>query len=256
MDSLSLYWKGAPVPEDDRHAVEQLHDARLPVEQRKAALLGLLASDDVVSRGLALDFCSLLQANRRQGSTPILDDTIDEAVRTCALRELEAPPHERTDPAASLRRGANHASALHALWNNTAAEDAPLLARIFAEHEDEVVLGEATKVAQAALYAEPVVHPDLLAALVRTARRRDLAPEIRGDAIAAIGGGADPTTIPLLVDALQDPELAVSAAAARALLERDLEQHRAFVAPIAAAWRTGEFPPFDVHEVRRLFQGE
>lgn len=59
---------------------------------------------------------------------------------------------------------------------------------------------------------------------------------------------------PLLVEALTNPELAVSAAAARALLERDLARHRPLVAPIAAAWRAEEFPPFDVHEVRRLLE--
>jgi len=75
-------------------------------------------------------------------------------------------------------------------------------------------------------------------------------------AIAAIAASADEAVVPLLIEAVRDPELAVSAAAARGLLERDLERHRRLVEPVVAAWRTSEFPPFDVHEVHRLLEGE
>jgi HEAT repeat protein len=109
--------------------------------------------------------------------------------------------------------------------------------------------------------AEPVLrgeptHVDLVGVLLDISGRRGLDPATRSGAVAAIGASADEAVVPLLVGALADPELAVSAAAARALLKRDVERYRPAVAPVAAAWHAEEFPPYDVHEIRRMLEGE
>ena len=104
MQLESYYWKGATVAAGDREAMGRLFDIRLPGDQRKAALATLLTSDSVVARGIALDFYCISNANLRFGDEPMIDDTIDVAVRAAAIRELERPPYERTEAEASPRR--------------------------------------------------------------------------------------------------------------------------------------------------------
>jgi hypothetical protein len=102
MQLQSYYWKGATVAAADREAMGRLFDIRLPVDQRREALAALLSSDSVVARGIALDFYCISNANLRFGDEPMIDDTIDAAVRASAIRELERPPYERTEAEASL----------------------------------------------------------------------------------------------------------------------------------------------------------
>ncbi|HEX2690839.1 MAG TPA: hypothetical protein VHN14_29705 [Kofleriaceae bacterium] len=251
MQFESFYWKGAEIPPVYRPLVEELEDQRPSVDQRKAALVRMLASDSEVVRGIALDFYCLSNADLRHGPVPMIDDTVEDAVREAALRELERPPYERAEADARPRRGANHASALAALANNASAADAPLLARVLQENDHELVLLEGVRAAESVLHGEPA-HPELVNVLLGMARRIDLDPSIRAHAIAAIGFTVGDAAVPWLVEALEASDLTVSAAGARSLLERDFKRYRPMVAPVASAWHTGEFPPFDVQEVRRL----
>jgi hypothetical protein len=251
----SFYWEGATVAEDERGVVERLEDTGRPAPERRAALIQLLGSSSTVARGIALDFYSLSNANLRHGNEPMIDAAVDAAARACALRELAAPPYERTEAKARPRRGANHASALHALGFNADPADASLVARVLLENQDERVLAQGVGAAEPILRGEPA-HPALMDALLLLAHRPDVEPSTRAGAIAAIAASADDAVVPLLVDATGDPELAVSAAAARGLLERDIARHRAFVESIVAAWPIREFPPFDAQEVRRLLEGD
>lgn len=256
MNLPSFYWQGATVPVEERGNIDRLGDPDAPASERKEALMRLLGSGNTVARGIALDYYSLANGSGRQGHDPVLDDAaIDAAARACALRELSQPPYARSEANAKPRWGANHASALHVLWFNADPADAALVAGVLRENQDERVLEAGVGAAEPVLRGEPA-HPALFDALLGIVNRGDIDPRIRGEAISAIGGASDETVEPLLVQALVNPELAVSASAARRLLERDLERYRPVVEPIAAAWRTEEVSPFDVHEVRRLLEGE
>jgi hypothetical protein len=179
MQVQSFHWEGAIVPDEERSALEQLHDSRRSVNERKAALVHLLGSRSVVARGIALDFYSISNANLRHGNEPMIDDAIDAAARACALRELATPPYEQPEEGARPRRGANHASALHVLWFNADHSDAPLLARVLTANADERVLQEGTSAAEPVLRGERA-HPALVEALLRIANRDDLAPRTAG----------------------------------------------------------------------------
>lgn len=251
MQFESFYWKGAEVPPGDRLSLEQLDDERLSVDQQKAALIRILASDSVAVRGIALDFYCLCNANLRHGPEPMIDDAVEDAVRAAAIYELEHLPYVRSGSAARPQRGANHASALAALSNNADPGDASLLARVLQENDDELVLHEGVRAAESVLRGEPA-HPDLVNVLLEVARRPGLDPSIRANAVTSIGSTAGDVAIPWLMEALTTPDLAVSAAGARSLLERDYKRYQPVVEPVASAWHTGEFPPFDVREVRRL----
>lgn len=251
MQFKSFYWQAAEVPPADHALLEQLEDQRLPADQRKATLIQLLGSDREAVRGIALDFYCLSNADLRHGPAPIIDDAVDDAVRVAALRELDRPPYVRHEPDARPKRGANHASALAALANNAAYDDAALIARVLRANEDELVVREGVQAAETVLNGEPG-QADLVSVLLEIARATRWDPAIRARAITALGSTTDDTVTPWLVEALALPELAVSAAAARALLERDFDGNRARVASVASAWHPGQFPPFDVHEVQRL----
>jgi hypothetical protein len=247
----SFYWRAAEVQPADHALLEQLEDQRLSAAQRKAALIRLLASDSEAARGIALDFYCLSNADLRHGPEPIIDNDVEDAVRRTALSELGRPPYVCPEPNARPKRGANHASALAALANNADPGDAPLVARALRDNDDELVILEGVRAAETVLHGE-AGHPDLVSVLLEIARATNRDATIRAHAITALGYTAGEAAMPWLIEALAAPELAVSAAAARALLERDLKRNRALVASVASAWRTGEFPPFDVHEVRRI----
>ncbi len=261
----SIYWGAASVPPEAAAAVERLASLEFSVDERRAALLQLLASDHVVARSLALDYYSMCCASQRHGDNPIIEEAIvTDAVRTAALRELAAPAYEHAEPGAGPARGANHASALHALPIIHGMDDAPLLVRILRENVEPgvlervhpEVLDNGVSAAGAVLAGESA-HPELAAlvdVLSRISRLREVDPRTRASAITAIGGMADEAVTPLLVAGLVDPELAISAAAARRLLERDLGRHLPLVAPVAAAWQTPEFPPYDLLEVRQMLE--
>jgi hypothetical protein len=256
MSFQSFYWQGATIPIEELSNVERLGDPDVSASECKAALMHLLGSSSSVARGIALDYYSFANASGRQGHDPLVDDVaIDAAARACALRELSQPPYERIEANAKPKCGANHASALRALWFNADPADAALVARALLENKDERVLETGVGAAEPVLRGEPA-HPALFDALLRIANRGDIDPRIRGAAISAIGGASDETVEPLLVQALANPDLAVSASAAHRLLERDLERYRPVVKPVAAAWRTGDSPPFDAHEVRRMLDEE
>ena len=142
-------------------------------------------------------------------------------------------------------------SALDALWFSAVPADAELIARVLVEDADERVLEMGVETAARALRDAPA-HAALVSALLHIAQRQDLSSYKRAEAILAIGGAAGDTTEPILTKALSDPVLEISAAAAWALLDRDLERHRSAVAKTAAGWPTGTALPLSVDEVRRL----
>ena len=195
MNFQSFYWEGAPVPAAEHSTLEELEDTESPVSRQKAALVHLLGSDSVVTRGIALDFYSLSNANLRHGDEPMIDAEVDAAARACALRELAAPPYDRVEASARPRRGANHASALRTLWFNADPADAPLVARVLLENQDDRVLAQGVGAAEPIPRGEPA-HPALVDALSQLVRRHSLEPSTRAGSdrcdrrLGGRGGGA------------------------------------------------------------------
>jgi hypothetical protein len=253
MSFPSRYWADAAIPADDVAALAQLFDPAAPEAARHATLDRLLAAASPATRGIALDFFSVSAASRRHGRVPVVDDAIAVAVRACALRELAAPPTDPEDPSHPPFRGANHASALHALWFKARASDAYIVASILADHPAPAVVAAAVALAEPVLRGEPA-HPALIDALWRVVDQHDLPPRIRRDAIMAIAGVDDPVVEPGLAAAAGCDELDVAAAAARGLLARDLVRHKPAVTRLAARWPADDQAPFDVVEVRRLLE--
>jgi hypothetical protein len=175
MNVQSFYWEGAAVPAEERSILEELESTETPVSGRKLALVHLLGSGSVVTRGIALDFYSMSNANLRHGDEPMIDTEVDAAARACALCELAAPPYESAEASARPKRGANHASALHALGFNADPADAPLVARVLLENQDDRVLAPGVGAAEPILRGEPA-HPALVDALLQIVRRRSLEP--------------------------------------------------------------------------------
>lgn len=254
MQLRSLYWKDAVLSDDDRRSVDTLFSAQLPAVERREALAHLLTSGAAASRGIGLDFFRMRQADARYGSASLIDSDIETLVRKCAIRELQAPPCVRIEPTAKPRRGANHASALAALAYVSEPSDADLVVRVMLENDDEDVLREGVLAADPILHGAPA-HRALFDVLLKLSRRDDVDPEIRGESIRAIRGANDEAVVGLLLDALKSTQLEVSSSAARGLLERDVEQYRSIVAPVAATWPTGESAPYNVHEIRQMLEG-
>lgn len=254
MQFFTYFWDGAVVEPSDRDAVEALAGHDLPVAERRAALHRLLASPSVVARGIGMDYASRRRADMRHGDVPLIDETVSYAVRQVALRELAAPPVERVELGDRSWSGANHASALFALWSGADPSDATLVARVLGATDEPRVLEPGVGAAEPILRGHR--HRELVEVLERIVNRRSVTSSTRASALFAIAACADESVAPFLIASLSDPELAISAAAARCLLESDLERHRMLVEHAAAAWQLPEFPPYDVSEVYRLLDRE
>lgn len=251
MPFQSFRWEHAEVLNEEMELLERLHDSEHPAAQRKSILIQLLDSASPAARGIAFDLYSRISANLRQGDHPMIDSSLNAIVRAAALRELRNPPSEAGEQDSQPRAGANHASALNALLFCVAPEDADLIARALSNEADEQVVEMGIDTAARVLRDAPA-HAALVSALLHIAQRKNLPPRARGDAILAVGGVAEDSIEPILTEALADPVLEISAAAAEALLERNPKRHRLTVATTAAGWPTGANLPLSVDEVRRL----
>lgn len=253
MKASTQFWKDVPLTPADQALYERAEDVAAPVADRQRALRSLAASDDAAARSVAMDVYTRASISNRQGNQPLVEGgDLEVAMRSTAVRELRCPPYERAEDHAEIRRGANHASALAVLSNDARSEDASLISAVIRANEEPLVLLEAVKAAEPVLRDEPDGDPGLLDVLQGLWVRPDLPADVRAGAVSAVGGCGDDAIVPMLLDALRSEELAVSAAAARALLERDIDEFRAVVEPVAQSWSLPEFPPFDVHEVRDL----
>jgi hypothetical protein len=251
--ATTQFWNDVPLTPADHALYERAENAAAPIADRQRALGSLAASDDPAARSVAMDIYTRASISSRQGNQLLVEHgELEVAMRSTAVRELLSPPYVRADDHAEIRRGANHASALAVLSNDARSEDASVLSAVIRVNEEPLVLLEAVKAAEPVLRDEPDGDPELLDVLQGLWTRTDLPADVRAGAVSAVGGCGGDVVVPMILRALHTEELAVSAAAARALLERDVDQFRAVVAPVAQRWSLPEFPPFDVHEVREL----
>jgi hypothetical protein len=251
--STTQFWNDVPLSPQDEAQFDRVENVALPIAERRRALHSMVTSVDSVARCVAMDLFTRASADLRHGNQPLVEDgELEAAMRDAAVRELLAPPYLRRDAHATIPRGANHASAFAVVSKDARSEDAVALARALSANADPQVLLEAVKAAEPVLRGEPVAEPELLVALRALWARTDLPEDVRTGAISAVGGADDNVVLTQLMEALRQADLAVSAAAARALLERDRGEYRAVVALVADAWRLPDLPPLDVDEVHQL----
>jgi hypothetical protein len=253
---MTLYfWQGVTVPVELEGAIERLWSARSTGGERLAAYEALLGSGSAVGRGYAMDQFSSDQAQLRHGDLHIeVLTAVADRIEACALAELAVAPLVIEEATAQFKRGANHGSALVALGFGCPREAGGLIAKALTENEDPHILEEGCRTATAILYRNPRLPGELAWALRQIQLRRTFPASLRIQAVRALGESPNDEVVPWLLDALDD-ELEPSAAAARALLERDGARFAARVQEAVAGWVLTEFPPYDVHEVRSLLAG-
>lgn len=254
MSFHSYFWIGAELAPPLAAELERFLSRKTQPADRLHAFAALLASDSTPARGIALDQYTFSRSQERMGGTDLLA-RLAPRVRECLVLELQAAPFIRPEPNANPRIGANHASALYAMWHLARADDGPLVARVLAANSEPEVLQLGVKAAEIVLDGELVLDAQLAVELRRLVDQRELPAQVRAGAITALGVCASEEVVPWLLDALNEPDLHVAAAAARCLLERAPERFREQVALVAAAWVTDEKPgPYDAIAVRELLE--
>jgi len=250
----SYYWNNASLPPELAAALDQLNNIGLPVLEKTKAFYTLLESDSTEARGIAMDRFSLYKSQERHGDVNRdFIRTVAPAVRAVARQELEAPQYVRAE-GGPVPRGANHASALNAIWHLGRAEDAPLVARVLMSNDAPGILEVGLRAASSTLFRERKIDPELGRVLHGIATNPQVAPELRRAALHAVGVSRADEVTPWFVTALADPVLEVASAGGRLLLERDATRFRDMVAQVAASWPSEGKVPYDVTEVRRLLE--
>ncbi len=246
---FSYCWWECQVPAELQSHVDVL-DRHCAPEEALVAMRALLASDSTVARCMALDLFTRCEG-QRQGDNLLAGVLHDEAL-AAVLRELREPPSEI--PGSLPERGANHYSAMYAMWHVSDPSDPPLLARALeANKDEEAVLGMGIQAANERIRMEQHPDPSLVAFLHEYLRRPGADPRTQADALDALASHAGAAGEALLRESLDHPVLAIAATAALLLLQRTPDEYRERIAALSETWPPrGEVGPFAMYEVRRI----
>jgi hypothetical protein len=251
--SNTYFWEGVTLPEPWATVAARFTDRAATIDARRAAFLQMLSSVLPAVRGSALDNFTFDNAQARHGEiAQDVYDGVNAEIRTCALQELASTPYVRGEPGAVVPVGANHASALHALSCVGQPEDAAAVGKTLGQTTDLLVLEVGLGAAHAVLYRQPEIEPALARSLRRVITDGSQTTRLRVSAIVAASHSRSAAATPWLLDALGDADLAVAAAAGRALLERDPTAFADAVVSRATSWPTEGTVPHDVIAVRKL----
>jgi hypothetical protein len=241
----SYHWRratlGTPELERARALVSTTHD--------RASFELLLRSDDTAAVGIALDQYQYGEASSRWGTpNPFAEHSAEVAAR--ARTVLREPPSLEGDQA---HAGANHASALNALSNLIAPEDADIVAHALAHAQTADLRGAATAAAGRVLEQASNLSAPLIAALEKMIFDDALAPGERIDALSSLACGSSALVTDVLLRVLETPDVKLQAHAALHLLERGQGVHRPAVERVARTWPAE--PPYPADEVLEALAG-
>jgi hypothetical protein len=246
----SWYWKCDFDDAKLRAAFDATGTATTPGEFQKAFLL-LLRSDDIVARGIALDFFDRATAVSRFGEPNPFEPYRDE-VLTTAREMLGRPPRPGDDVAFE---GANHASALLALKNDAGTEDVELVLAVLRRRPDGVLLNDALDTAKTVLRRSEIPDPHLIALIGEMVFDQTLDIDVRREACDALRDAAGDEATALLARATGEDDYGLQQKAAWALsIGKRFYTHRVLLERLDASWPEDErsFEATQVHEALNL----
>lgn len=248
----SYYWTDAELSSTATRHVGTLADPNSSEEAIVTAFTALLGADDTVTRCVGLDWYSFTRSQGRHGGDEEAQlAALAPDVRRVALEELARQPSTAQGAAVN---GANHGSAFTALGYVARRSDADVVAHALNLNEDPAVLGAGTFAATGMVHRQAAMPPTLVAALDRILHLENLPLRTRIGALETAALSRDPVVVRWLLDALESPDVVMSAAAGRQLLRRDKAAHRERVGAIAASWPAGDEVPWEVVEARQLLE--
>ena len=233
LEFRSWYWTGSFEDPELRDAYAAM-DEPTTTEQFGRGFLTLLRSADTVARGIALDFYDRAEMTERYvGGNPFED--YDEDVFQVA-RELLHQPARPADDRARID-GANHASALAALWRLGLEDtDADAIAAILDRMPEEELRERALDAARLLLEDSEVPDARLAALVARAEACGERIEEVR-----ALRESPDPEATARLRLATEDAEWRVRQEAAAALAEGlRFYAHRSLLESLAESWSDDE----------------
>ncbi|TCO51019.1 hypothetical protein EV646_1011 [Kribbella antiqua] len=209
LEFTSWYWRAAFDEAELRGAVAAMNEPTT-AEEFERGFLTLLRSGETVACGIALDYFDRGEMTSRfVGGNPL--EPYAEEVFTVARRLLAQPPRPADDIA--RMEGANHASALAALWRSgLIEEDADRIAEILVRMPVVELRERALDAARVFVDDDEESYPRLAALITRVEACRT-----HVEAIAALRKDARAEATAALVDATTDAEWRVRQEAAAAL---------------------------------------
>ncbi|WP_067826560.1 hypothetical protein [Actinomadura kijaniata] len=233
LEFQSWYWTGRFDDPELQGAFDAMNEPTTS-QAFGQGFLTLLRSDDTVARGIALDFYDRAEMTSRfVGGNPF-EDHGEEVVRVARelLRQPPRPVDERT-----RIEGANHASALAALWRLGLEDgDADAIAAVL-ERMPDVELRERALDAARVLLEDPETPDERLSALV--ARVEECHERVQ--AVRALRDSQEAAATERLVLATEDDEWRVRQEAAAALSSgRRFYAHRPLLERLAGTWSDDE----------------
>jgi HEAT repeat protein len=233
----SWYWNWEFDDPQLQESYDATNTATTPGEFERVFLV-LLRSNDTVARGTALDFFDRAQATSRFGEENPFEAHRQEVV--AVARELLRQPPRPADVYAKFE-GANHASALLTLKNDTSPEDTDAVVRILERRPEGELRFNALMVAGNILEKSPTSDPRLVALIAEIAFERSLDVSERVEALHELLAAPGDEVTALLERAAEDDEWRIQQEAAWALsLGRRFYTHRPLLERLAGTWSDDE----------------
>jgi hypothetical protein len=235
----SYYWHDSLVGTPELERARQ----QLAAERDRKAFELLLRSGDPVAVGIALDQYHHADASTRHGTVSPFEEYREEVVARAReiLRGAPSPESGGTEA------GANHASALGALMNLAAPEDATLIVGALEQTRTSNLRLAAAYAGSTALESSTTPDERLIAALEQLAFDEAAELDERRAAVSALGRTRSASATNALLRMTRLADLGLQARAALHLLNIDRRAHRTRVEEIVRTWP--EHPPYPADEV-------
>lgn len=229
------HWNAAALGDPELRGAFEAMNEPTTTEDFERGFLTLLRSDDTAARGIALDFYDRAEMTERFVGGNVLEDHAEEVFRVARVL-LRQPPVSREDGQAEIE-GANHASALAALWRfGLEDEDTEAVIRVLERMPEETLRRCALDAAGVLLESSDPPDPVLNAVVARVGVCFD-----RVEAIRELRDSADAEAIERLLLATRDDEWRVRQEAAAALASRfRFYSHRTLLEELVETWADDE----------------
>lgn len=222
-------------------------------EEKREALGVLASSENVVAQGIAFDYYFYHQTLLRFGSTEHPFQDLADLLLTRAREQLRRAPVDSVGASGNVIRGANHASALALLARLGNEEDLRLIEPVLASSSDVDVLVTGLGAVQHCAAQTQHEQPALAQVLIRIVRGPAHTMFVRGEAVRALSTCPGDDVERALIEICEHEPFPMSAWAALALGDINLERYFALIQRAVESWPSDA--PYPASDVREMLAG-
>ena len=252
MTTDTYFWYEAQFPDPALQTARRTLVEDVTLEEKRRAFFSLLTSGSEAAQGIAFESYQRAESDARFGG-PNPFQVYALQTRKRALAGLAEPP-VLAGTGGAVIDGANHASALYALFSLAKGEDTLLLPGLISTATDPNVRSGALQVARRAIMQRSEMDEALVSVLLASIANEAWPPRDRADALRVLKAADPVRAMSVSKRPITDYDPALQTRAAWVLATEDLPALRALLQSVVAAWP--DDAPYPAVEVRQLLEDD